>query len=104
MTNATVRKQKERERKRQAGDVTITLTLTKTHGERLNELCELTEYDKAELVALLIHRKWQEVKSITDDLGSCKHCENKLPQGCKGKWKGHGECFKTIKQRELLSI
>ena len=104
MSDSAKRKQEERERDRKEGIVRVSMKLTQEHGERLNELCDLMEYDKAELVALLIHRKWQEVKAVTDDLGVCEFCDKQLPQGCQGKWKGRGECFKTIKQRELLSL
>jgi hypothetical protein len=104
MSDATKRKQAEREKDKAEGMVRVSMKLTSEHGARLNELCELTEYDKAELVALLVHRHWQKVKAIVETLGDCEYCGNALPQGCGGKWKGHKECFKTIKQRELLSL
>lgn len=104
MSDAAKRKQEERERDKQEGVVRVSMKLTQEHGERLNELCYLMEYDKAELVALLIHRKWQEIKAVTDSLGECEFCREQLPKGCQGKFKGHGMCFKTIKQRELLSL
>lgn len=104
MSDAAKRKQAEREKDRADGVVRVSMKLTSEHGERLNELCALTEYDKAELVALLIHRQWQKTKAIVEPLGKCEYCAEQLPQGCGGKWKGAGECFKTIKQRELLSL
>lgn len=104
MTSAAQRKQLERERKRQAGDVTLTLTLTKEAAERLAFVCDAREYDKAELVALLIHRDWQKVSAITEGMGVCDYCGEQLPKGCKGQWKGLGQCFKTVQQREVLSL
>tara|TARA_R110000782_G_C14819187_1_gene413755 strand:+ start:20944 stop:21258 length:315 start_codon:yes stop_codon:yes gene_type:complete len=104
MSDAKLRKQKERELAKQRGETTVSVKLSQLHSERLEWVASVRGYDKAEYIALLIHRDAESLESTLDDLGKCSYCGNELPKGCAAKWKGHGECFKTIKQRELLSL
>lgn len=99
------RKKKQRAKEHANGEVTVSVTLAAPHAEKLDWLCEnLGGYDKSELIALLVYRKWQEVEKIVLGLGMCEFCENALPSGCGGKFKGHGECWKTRKEREALKV
>lgn len=101
---AAQRKQDQRERDKALGSVDVRLTLTDKMGERLDKICEAREFDRAELIQALIYQDSLLVDELTKDFGLCEFCSKPLPVGCGGQWKGAGACFKTVKQRELLSF
>lgn len=104
MSDAKLRKQKERELAKQRGETTVSVKLSQLHSERLEWAASVRGYDKAEYIALLIHRDAEALESTLDNMGKCSYCGNELPKGCAAKWKGHRECMMTIKQREALSL
>jgi hypothetical protein len=104
MTTATERKRKERERSKALGESTVSVKLSKLHSDRLEWAAEVRGYDKAEYIAMLIHRDAERLESTVNNMGTCSHCGNELPKGCAAKWKGHRLCFHTIKAREVLSL
>lgn len=104
MSDAKLRKQKERELAKQRGEVTVSVKLSKLHSERLEWAANVRGYDKAEYIALLVHRDAEALESTLDNLGECSYCGNELPRGCVAKWKGHKKCLMTVKQREVLSL
>lgn len=102
--DANQRKRNQRNKQKQNGDYKVEITLKETHKRRLDWVCETRGYDKAEYIALLIHRDAERLESIIDNMGTCLFCNESLPKGCIEKWKGHGKCFHTIKKRETLSL
>ena len=104
MSDAKLRKQKERELAKQRGEVTVSVKLSQLHSERLEWAASVRGYDKAEYIALLVHRDAETLESTLDNLGTCSYCGNELPSGCVAKWKGHKSCLMTVKQREVLSL
>lgn len=104
MSDAAARKRKERAQAKERGETVVSAKLSSLHSERLEWAASVRGYDKAEYIALLIHRDAEKLESVLDDMGACSHCGNELPKGCAAKWKGHRECFHTIKAREVLSL
>lgn len=104
MPDAKLRKQKERELAKQRGEITVSVKLSQLHSERLEWAASVRGYDKAEYIALLVHRDAESLESTLDELGKCSYCGNELPKGCAAKWKGHKICFFTLEKRKLLSI
>lgn len=104
MSDAKLRKQKERELAKQRGETTVSVKLSQLHSERLEWAASVRGYDKAEYIALLVHRDAESLESTLDELGACSYCGNELPKGCVAKWKGHKSCLMTIKKREALSL
>lgn len=102
--NSADRKRKERAKAKERGDSTVSVKLSKLHTERLEWAASHRGYDKAEYIALLIHRDAEKLESTIDNMGACSFCGEQLPNGCVEKWKGHRDCFYTMKVRETLSL
>lgn len=101
---ATLRKRKERERKKAEGIKPAVYNPSENERRMLDFNRDYRGgYDENEYIRFLIRRDHEELAKI-GNLGTCDYCGKQLPQGCEGKWKGAGDCFKTIKERELLSL
>lgn len=105
MTNSTIRKQRQRQREQAEGLAVISFKVTQDHKKRIEATACARGYDVNEYISLLTHRDSQAVDGLISDLGSCDFCGNELPGGCVDDMhKGHGECWKTSKRREVLSL
>ncbi|GHA05378.1 hypothetical protein [Oceanisphaera arctica] len=100
------RKQKSRAAAKAAGIVRVEVSLGINESNRLDELCKTRggvrgPYSADEYLTLLIHRDWQKLQSQLAELGTCNHCGDPLPEGCKGLFKGAGTCWHTTEAKAL---
>lgn len=103
---STERKKKSREAAKAAGVARIEISLGKNEVSRLDELCKTRggvrgPYSTDEYLSLLIHRDWQKLQQQLAELGTCSHCNDPLPEGCNGLFKGTITCWHTFEAKEL---
>ena len=85
----------------------IEIELSKTELEQLDWICnfrgaEVDPYDRKEAIATLIREDYKRAQKQLENLGECEFCNDPLPKGCGGIFKGMSECFHDRKARELL--
>lgn len=102
----TERKQKSRAAAKAAGIVRVEVSLGINESNRLDELCKIRggvrgPYSVDEYLTLLIHRDWQRLQQQLAELGTCSHCTDSLPEGCKGLFKGASSCWHTTEAKAL---
>jgi len=99
---STLRKRKERNVKASLGIKKVVTELSKNEWKMLREICEFRGgYDNSEAIRLFIRREFELVQELKESIGKCSFCSNPLPIGCKGTFKGHGQCFLTQKAKKL---
>lgn len=99
---STLRKRKEREIKASLGIKKVVTELSKSEWNMLREICEFRGgYDNNEAIRFFIRREFELVQELKESMGKCGFCDNPLPKGCKGTFKGQEQCFLTQKAKEL---
>lgn len=103
------RKKAQRERDKASGAKRVELRLTADVGAKLEELMTvrggtLGPYEVQEYLITLIELDHQKLELQKEQLAKvpCKNCGNCLPEGCKGTFKGEGDCLQTREEKQLL--
>ncbi len=104
---AKSRKQAQREREKQMGLSRIDVVVSASVREQLEQACQIRggvsgAYELSEYIETLIRLDAQKLEQQLDELGSCGRCGDKLPEGCKGVFKGEAACWHSLSYRELM--
>jgi len=101
------RKQAQREKLRAMDITVVEVKLSASERVMLDEGCIVRggvggAYSRDEYIATLIRNDNNNLKSDLSQLGHCKKCDEDLPVGCNGLFKGDCECFHTLKAKSLM--
>lgn len=101
------RKQQQRD-KLKAMDITVVeVKLSANERALLDEGCSVRggvrgAYSRDEYIATLIRNDSKKLKRDLSRIGNCEKCNNPVPGGCEGVFKGDAECYHTEKARALM--
>lgn len=106
------RAQRLRDERKKSGITTCPLPLEAMEVERLDEICTFFSHpakpcNHTEAIQLMIHRVYAEIPGIREKLGTCKYCNEPLPEGCGklkqgGLFKGDARCWHTTNRVRLF--
>ncbi len=101
----TQRKKNERERKKSMGVTSVSTELSSTQLSKLDVLCSSFgdnngNYSRDELLSTLIDKAHSQLKLM----GSCSNCNEKLPKGCNGIFKGNSDCKKQYLSQTQINL
>lgn len=104
---AANRKRMQRLRKAEQGIITIEVSLTKSQRETLDKNRAIRggvrgEYEIDEYIDTLLRRDNELLEKQIAQLSDCNKCNESLPVGCNGLFKGDCECWHTFSYRELM--
>lgn len=106
-TAARLRKQKSRARRKQFDMKVIEVSLSATQRATLDNTCRVRggidgPYTHQEYIAALIEADAKRLADQVNNLAPCAWCNEPLPGGCGGLFKGQCECFHHARARELM--
>lgn len=109
-TARDAKSRKEAQRKRQAalGIKRVEVALSTREREQLETLRRArarsgAPYTADEYISTLLRRDWERWQLQQAELAvqTCQHCDNQLPSGCAGAFKGETACWHTTEAKTL---
>ncbi|WP_279459913.1 hypothetical protein [Aeromonas veronii] len=108
MNDATKRKQAQRARRAALGIKRVEVALSERERQQLDHMRIARAgsgepYSADEYISTLIRRDWEKWLEQEAELKTktCQHCDNKLPGGCGGTYKGESACWLTSGEKEI---